>query len=210
MYCSNCGAKSEKEDKFCSNCGQRLKQQDKSADKPLFKKISLTALDLMSAQGDKWRRNTELLPDDCWILYMNTSKAQAGLIINRYNLPANDELKDKIEKSFFNAYSYGIWVWVAITKHTNPNGLNTIRFKYDDIKKNANKFIDEWERNLDNIDKDIGDDIKPAFSIAQVKMEDAINNDKLLNANLSDEELWTLKSDLLGCIYRGYYLHKYF
>ncbi len=209
MYCSNCGHKTDKSDTFCANCGQKLKQSVRDSDKPLFKQISLTALDLMSAQGDKWRRNTELLPADCWMLFMNVGKAQAGMFINKNNLNINDKLKDKIEKIFFNSYSWGIWIWVAIKKHTDPKALSNIHFKYDDITKNANKFIDEWERNLDNIGRDIGEEIKPAFAIAQVKMEDAIDNDKLLGKNLSAGELLNLKSDLLGSIYRGYYLHKY-
>lgn len=164
----------------------------------------------MGAQGEKWKRNTELLPDDCWILFMNVGKAQARMFIHKNGLRDDNELKDKLEKSFFNSYSYGIWVWVAIKKHTDPKALSTVDFKYANVQKSANRFMDEWEQNLDNINKEIGDDVKPAFSIAQVKMEDAIDNDKLWNRHLSAEELWNLKSDLLGSIYRGYYLHKYF
>lgn len=141
---------------------------------------------------------------------MNVGKAQARMFIHKNGLRDDNELKDKLEKSFFNSYSYGIWVWVAIKKHTDPKALSTVDFKYANVQKSANRFMDEWEQNLDNINKEIGDDVKPAFSIAQVKMEDAIDNDKLWNRHLSAEELWNLKSDLLGSIYRGYYLHKYF
>ncbi|MGD0284649.1 MAG: zinc ribbon domain-containing protein [Candidatus Saccharimonadales bacterium] len=213
MYCSHCGHKADNNDTFCSNCGKKLgqpKKEDTSA-KPLFKKISLTALELMSAQGDKWRKNTELVPDDCWVLFMKVSKSQTELFVSKNALPDNKVLLDKLEKSFFSAYSYGLWVWVAIKKQTNNAIFNgQIHFKYEDISKNASNFIDKWEGYLDGIDTDIPDDVKPSFAIAQAKMEDAMDNDKLLGQYLSSTQIWQLKSDLLGSIYRGYYLHKFF
>jgi zinc-ribbon domain len=213
MYCPDCGTKVVKGQKFCVNCGAKLTQSKTSgkAPKSLFQKIALTSLNLMSSEGDKWKRNTELMPDDCWILFMNTSKAQATSYLDKHNLPQDPSIVDMVEKSFFNSHSYGLWIWVAEKQNTDPTIFNgRIHFDYNQIAKDPMKFITDWDALLDHIDKLIPPDIEPSLSVAEVKMVDAIDNSPVLKNHLSAGQLHGLKSDLKGAIYRGYLLHKFF
>ena len=195
-------------------CGADLAQPKSTAKKTaktLFQKIALTALDLMSAQDDTWRKNTELMPDDCWMLFMNVSKGQAATYLDNNNLPPEPSLVDMLEKSFFNAHSYGLWIWVAEKKNTDPTIFNgRIRFDYGKATKDAVGFMTEWDGLLDHLDKLIAKDIEPSFAVAEAKAFDAIDNIPVLHQNLTPAQFHGLKSDLKGAIYRGYLLHRFF